>query len=378
MELETAYPCYRHELLTILNGALPMTAQAAQKITPEIRVVHESETQRQHIRIGLPAKVKINDDIYKIKDLSVSGLSIATDKELPIDKSARTLRIFFVFDVFAFYLDIKAQPVYFNAKRKEAGFRFVEMKDRQLSLLNYVVKSWLSGSVIREGEIMNVISRDNLTKARNHHTEPEETGLKATLQKVLPTALISVLGIAGLLFFFGNIYENSSIVKSYESVVAGNELNIRAHTEGIFTPLIGEDVDHVQKDQPLATISREDSSLSGPGQTTIKSPCDCYILSQQAQSGEFRAMGEPLFRLLPAESRLWVTATVPPQQAQKLRLQDNVNLKVAGEGTFMEGYVTEIDFIDKEEPVAEIRISPKKALSNDMIGRPAYAEFRVH
>lgn len=355
-----------------------MTAQAAPKTAPEIRLVHESETQRQHIRIGLPAKVKIGDDIYKVKDISAGGLSIATDKDIPGDKNARNVRIFFVFDVFAFYLDIKAQHVYFNAKKKESGFRFVEMKDRQVSLLNYIVKSWLSGTVIREGEIMNVISRDNLTKVRATHAEPEETGLKATLQRVLPTALIAILGVAGLLFFFGNIYENSSVVKSYQSVVAGKEMTIRAHSEGIFTALVNADVERVTKDQPLATIDRYGNSSSGPGQITIKSPCDCIILSQQAQNGEFRAMGEPLFRLLPADSRLWITAIVPPQQAQKLRLQDSVNMKVAGEGTFMEGYVTEIDFLDREEPAAEIRISPKKPLSVDMLDRPAYAEFRVH
>ena len=354
---------------------------------PDIKVVHESEAQRQHVRVEIPARVKINGEVYPIKDLSAGGLRVYATREVDPEKAVRTLRLLFMFDVFAFHLDIKAQQLYFDAKKKIAGFRFVELNERQISFLNYLIRSYMTGAVIREGDLIHIVSRDNLVKVRKTDDPGHEEGWRGAIKRILPTAIIGTLGLAGLLVISGNLYESSSVIKSYQSVVESNEITIRAHTEGIFRPLLTDDIERVRKGQPIAILEKGEGTLAGDSiagisggkrEIVINSPCDCYVLLRYVRDGEFRALGERMFTLVPAESRPWVSATVPPQQAHRLRLLDNANIKVAGEGAFIEGHITDIDFVGLEEPVARIKISPTSQLPADMVGRPAYAEFVVH
>lgn len=55
------------------------------------QIVHESETQRQFVRLQMPAQIQVDNVRYNIKDLSSGGLGIKD--LLPTSKKGTTLDI---------------------------------------------------------------------------------------------------------------------------------------------------------------------------------------------------------------------------------------------------------------------------------------------
>jgi len=132
------------------------------------QITHESETQRQFIRLQLPAMVKINDNRFTIKDLSSGGMAI---RDIGKDfKKGQNLDIILILPFADFSLDIelKAEILYIDQKTKTAGCRFIDLKQNQTSILNHVVRSFIAGDLMNGDDIINVVSRENFVNVRNH------------------------------------------------------------------------------------------------------------------------------------------------------------------------------------------------------------------
>lgn len=352
-------------------------ASAAKKPT----LVHESETQRQHVRVQIPAGIRIGKNTYRIKDISAGGLSIRIDKNFVAKQDEQDGTILFPFDNFSFNLKMNLEPVYTRADKKLAGFRFVDMTSRQISMLHHVIKSYLSGLLVTEEDILAIASRDSFTSAR------EEAGTndnysKNIFQRIAPVIVIGLAGALGLFLLLANIYENTAVVKSYVGVVEGNAFTARAEQNGSFYSLLARGTEQVAKGQPIAVIKTrvaEAAPAAGaPVQTqslTINSPCDCLIVRQYPQDGEFIAMGEPVYKLQPVNDYLWVTASLKPEQTYRLRLQDSARIKIAGESAFIEGNITEFLSPGLDRELTQVKVTTKQAIPSSFTGRLAYVEF---
>ncbi len=348
-----------------------------------LKIVQEAEVQRQHVRVEIPARVRIGSDLYKVKDMSAGGFSVIADEEVT-KHPAGNVKILFPFNAYAFHLEIKAQLVDYNREKKIASLKFIEMNASQASLINYILKSYMTGAMVTEGDLINIATRDNTVKIKPHYDD-EDRSLKAVLKRVLPTAFIAMAGIAGLLFFAGNFYENSLVMKSYHGVIESEKIDIRSVAEGTVTVLIPEEAEKVTKGQPLAIIEKEraitQAGLQKPDTSkdfTVFSPCDCHILLRHVQTGEFRAFGETLFSLVPVSSKLWVTSLIEPQKAHHLRLQGDANIRIAGESGFITGHIMEITSDGLDNPYTKIRVKPEEIMPLEMLGRPAYVEVLQH
>lgn len=348
-----------------------------------LKIVQESEIQRQHVRVEIPARVRVGSDLYKVKDMSAGGISIIADEGV-VNHPSGTIKILFPFNAYAFHLEIKAQIVDYNRDKKIASLKFIEMNASQASLINYILKSYMTGSLVTEGDLINIAARDSTVNIKPHYDE-EDRSLKAVLKRVLPTAFIAMAGVAGLLFFAGNVYENSLVMKSYHGVIESEKIEIRSFAEGTVTVLIPQEAEKVTKGQPLAVIGKTRGATQAalpPADAskdlTILSPCDCHILARYAQTGEFRAFGEVLFSLVPVESKLWVTSLIEPQKAHHLRLQGDANIRIAGESGFVAGHIMEITSDGLDKPYTKILVKPEKAMPLEVLGRPAYVEFVQH
>lgn len=347
-------------------------------MSSNLKIVHESETQRQHVRISIPASAKISSKLYKVKDISSGGLSIYAEEKL--SDGIENIKIFFPFNSYSFHMEVKGKFVNYNPEKKIASYRFVEMNASQVSLINYIIKSYMSGNLVTEGDLISVVNRDNFVKNRSH-TTPEKNNIRSGIRKIFPLILIILIGVAGILFFAGNIYEKSSILNSYQSMVEGMRIDVRSYAEGTATFLIAEETEKVTKGQPLISIDRitthfQENVPPAPNtQITINSPCDCYIQTRHAQSGEFVGYGETMMTLVPNESRLWVTALVSPEKVHNLRLQGDAQIRIAGEGGFVDGHIMEIGTDGLERAYTKVKIKPEIPMALEMLGRPAYVEF---
>lgn len=351
---------------------------ALQATSPQI--VHESETQRQHVRVKIPAVAKIGATNYRVVNLSTGGCAVRSNEKDSQPQGMQEIKILFPFKNFSFHLNLKAVFVYHDSQKNTVGFSFQEVDARQISLLNHIVKSCLNGMMVGEGDVIDVVSRNNFTAPRREKPS-NDNFTKSFLFRILPFSAIVLAGMVGLLFLFGNIYENSAIIKSYMGVVEGNVFVVRAQRYGVYNSLLAEGDEAVTKGQPLAVLKSETDinppDGGYPQKAVIESPCDCTIVAKRAQEGEFSVLGDPLFELLPKEGYTWVTASLRPEQIHRLKLLDEVRIKIAGEGTFIEGNVSEFLPPASEKDMARVKIRTKTPISPELVGRLAYVEFIV-
>ncbi len=337
------------------------------------RIAHESEVQRQHVRVNLPAKVKIGESLYEVQDLSSGGFRIKSHKSIAKEKTEE-IKFILPFDNFVMQFGVNADEVYFDRKSQTAGFRFTVLNASQISLINYMIKSYLAGHLISEGDIINIVSRNNFTRSRTNK-QKKKSGFFTFLKRLVPVVMILGVGAAGLLFLYGNIYEGTAVIQTFRGQVQGEQVNVRTYATGIFRNILEPNVQQVATGQPIGVIESISRGATGGGEIILKSPCDCHIVERMAKDGEFRSIGESVFKLTPITSSPKVTTLLPTKDAMRLRLQDDVNMNIAGEGKFIAGYVDNIRTFNSDNTSVTIR--PRDPLPVEMIGRPTYVEFLV-
>ena len=352
----------------------------------EQALVHESEVQRQHIRIQLPAVVKIDKKSHNIVDLSAGGFSIHTDRPFLPSVKTEEVKILFPFENFAFHLKVKAVPVHQDKEKSVVGFRFVETSRRQVSLLNHIIKSYLAGMLMTEDDLIAIASR-NEQAADREDMAGNDNYANSKFARIAPMIAIGLAFSLGTFILLGNIYEKTAFVKSYMGKVEGNNFTARAHSDGDFYPLLASGTERVSKNQPIGIVKSNaapygtsPASLnSGPVDgAVIKSPCDCLIVGRHVMEGEYVAAGESIYDLQPLDDDMWVTASLPPEQAHRLRLQDSARVRIAGESQFIEGTVAEFLPPSLDRDIAQVKIRPQQPIPYFLADRLAYVEFEVH
>ena len=352
------------------------------------QILHENEAQRQHIRVEIPAQATINGKDYEVHDVSVGGLRVKNVSGSFKKNQTFDCALTFPFEGFMLQVNIPCLVETYDSKEKTLGGKYSELTTAQLSILNLVIKSRMAGTLITESDLLHIAGRDNTVKFRadvnNDNTE------KSKIKKNVTLGLILLAGFLGLAFIIGNVYESVSVLKSYQGVVQTDTIISRANVDGEFKSLITEDIEQITKGQPLAEISSfavaipetsegaENPPIMTPVKTTIYSPCDCFVMHRFVNDGEFRALGESLFKLVPIDARAWVKATILPEDAQRLNFQDAAKIRIAGETTFIEGNVMNFNATNDDVPTIQVRVRPKTKLPNEFIGRPAYIEFMVY
>jgi mannuronan synthase len=356
-----------------------MVIAAPSTLSHHNNVVHESEQQRQHIRIQIPAIVKIDGEEFNLANLSASGfkIHITTPRQAFSKTKTQDVEIAFNFDSFAFALKVKADFVHVDNKKGEAGFRFVNLDRQQTSMLHHVIRSYLAGQILSSENILGVASRDNFVAPNRNKSVPIPGG-KGSWKKFVGMTVLTLIGTFSILLLTGNIYESAAIVKSYNSVIDGNVLTLRAKSNGVFRSYLTGKEQVVTKDQEIGVFVPDNKSTLAPGATgeeIITSPCDCIITQHSARSGEFKATGEALFKLLPRDEETWVMAVLPAENIHRLKIMDDARIRVVGESNFMEGNI--VQFVPQEGEYTKVRIRTKEPINPELVGRPAYVELEA-
>ncbi len=387
-----------------------MTAQ------PAPQIVHESETQRQHVRVQIPARAEIAGRGYMVKDLSVSGASIEGVETPYIDGAQINLTIMVPFESFSLNVSLKAFVTHYDTAAKVLGCQFTNLSREQLSILNSIIQSYMSGVIIKEGDLLNVVARDNFVKIRKELQKEDVRDIKAIAKRALPFLFMGAAAILGGFFVMGNVYEKMLVLKSYQASVQSESIVLRSSAAGIFTSTLPEGVEKVTKGQTIGTIegtayvlssaAPQPAAVEVPAEpvegeeaavvpaptptataegaiatkvtTTIVSPCDCYFVRQYVANGLFRDVGEALFKLLPADAKPMIKATLAAEDVVRIGLRDKANIRVTGEEGIVVGVVMEIEAADEKATESIVTLRPEKPLSYKLTDRPAYVEFFVH
>jgi alginate biosynthesis protein Alg44 len=244
-----------------------------------LTLVHEQEIQRQHVRVRIPARVRIAEREYALRDLSVSGAALEQVETAFAPGQQIALTLMLSFAGFSFHANLKAHVEYFNRNARTMGCRFDSLSNEQLSLLSTIIKSYMSGVVVTQEDLLNVVARDNFMKLRGDAgANLEKKTPFQLLQRALPALAAALLGCAAFGFAGANMYEKFTVLKAPQASVKLDMLLIRSMADGVFKSALPEGAQKVVKGQALGVIA----PVTGFAAIPLTSPCDCAVAAPQS------------------------------------------------------------------------------------------------
>ncbi len=120
-------------------------------------VVHESEAQRQHARVKIPAKLRLLNDqpnapLVRIEDLSAGGLSfIAPQGQRYTAGEVIKGRLQFLIDNLGLAMDVEMQVRSVDNASGRVGCQFQNLEAQDIATLRHLITSHLSGDIVSLG-----------------------------------------------------------------------------------------------------------------------------------------------------------------------------------------------------------------------------------
>lgn len=360
-----------------------------------VNVVHESEAQRQHARVRIPAKLRFLDaqrqvHEVKVEDLSAGGLSFHAKQPQSVGDVLRG-RLQFVVDNLGLSIDIEFQVRSYNPDNGRIGAQFQNLEPRDIATLRHIITSHLSGELISIGDVLSTLQRDNFTKARKQKDGGSGLSAFGRFKAVTVTLGVFVVGVAAFGFVAKSLYGMYFVSHAEASVVAVPTTNVTMPRDGTVSSLV-ESGGQIAKGAPLASFTTsmldmlkgnlEDAQLE-PAKIeelfgkqlsgTLTSPCDCVVARQLVDDGQYAAKGQPIFQLIPRTTNPMVEARFSYRQFDEVKPGTRVNFQVAGEDEVRTGQIVSSASLNSEDLSSDIRvqIKPDSGLPAELAGRPA-------
>ena len=360
-----------------------------------VNVVHESEAQRQHARVRIPAKLRFLDaqrqvHEVKVEDLSAGGLSFHTKQPQSVGDVLRG-RLQFVVDNLGLSIDIEFQVRSYNPDNGRIGAQFQNLEPRDIATLRHIITSHLSGELISIGDVLSTLQRDNFTKARKQKDGGSGLSAFGRFKAVTVTLGVFVVGVAAFGFVAKSLYGMYFVSHAEAGVVAVPTTNVTMPRDGTVSSLV-ESGGQIAKGAPLASFTTsmldmlkgnlEDAQLE-PAKIeelfgkqlsgTLTSPCDCVVARQLVDDGQSAAKGQPIFQLIPRTTTPMVEARFSYRQFDEVKPGTRVNFQVAGEDEVRTGQIVSSASLNSEDLSSDIRvqIKPDTGLPAELAGRPA-------
>lgn len=360
-----------------------------------VNVVHESEAQRQHARVRIPAKLRFLDaqrqvHEVKVEDLSAGGLSFHAKQPQSVGDVLRG-RLQFVVDNLGLSIDIEFQVRSYNPDNGRIGAQFQNLEPRDIATLRHIITSHLSGELISIGDVLSTLQRDNFTKARKQKDGGSGLSAFGRFKAVTITLGVFVVGVAAFGFVAKSLYGMYFVSHAEAGVVAVPTTNVTMPRDGTVSSLV-ESGGQIAKGAPLASFTTsmldtlkgnlEDAQLE-PAKIeelfgkqlsgTLTSPCDCVVARQLVDDGQYAAKGQPIFQLIPRTTNPMVEARFSYRQFDEVKPGTRVNFQVAGEDEVRTGQIVSSASLNSEDLSSDIRvqIKPDTGLPAKLAGRPA-------
>lgn len=360
-----------------------------------VNVVHESEAQRQHARVKIPAKLRFfgpdrTPIEARVLDLSAGGLAFNAG-QLPLTiGEVYKARLQFVIDNLGLAMDVELQVRSFDRATGRAGCQFQNLEPQDISTLRHLITSHLAGDIVSIGEVLATLQRDNFTKARKNKSN--DTGMTAfgRLKAVTFSAGIFAVGLVAAGFIFKSVYGMYFVSHAQAGLVSVPGMNITMPRDGTVQSLVKSD-GVAAKGAPLATFSTsmldvlkghlaEDQlapakveELFGKQMTgTLTSPCDCTVAQQLVADGQYASKGDVIFQLVPRNTQATVDARFSYRQFSDVRPGTSVSFQIAGEDKTRTGKIVSSTSLKSADLSSDIRvqIQPDEPLDSSFAGRP--------
>jgi mannuronan synthase len=347
--------------------AVPRTAAtpAEARNAPQ-NVVHESETQRQHVRVRLPGFVEFDlggaRHRAKLFDVSAAGCAF----ELPRNglRTGQTLAgtLLVSAEPVGFTLPVKMQVRTSDPQNGRVGCRFQDIGPREAGALRQLISSTLAGETVTVGDVMRSSGNGSYTRPRAAKAPTVEAQGFGGRVKALVVSLVALtLGITAFGYALKQVHHILFVTSASAGKVAGPVYNVSMPREGTFYSLVPEDglvkkgaaiasfeapvLDLVRGQSLAANLSSEqlNKMMSQTVKGTITSPCDCRVQAQFVANAQYAGRGEPLFELVPRElQNPYVMARFRFDQMEKVAPGTVVRFHVTGDNQERSGKISQL------------------------------------
>ncbi|NWA23500.1 alginate biosynthesis protein Alg44 [Pseudomonas gingeri] len=359
-------------------------------------VVHESEAQRQHARVKIPAKLRFFGSESKplevrVDDLSAGGLSFNVPPQQALNLGeVYKGRLQFVIDNLGLAMDVELQVRAYDRQSGRVGCQFQNLEQQDIATLRHLITSHLSGDIVGMGDVLATLQRDNFTKARKKKADGNGMSPFGRLRAVTFSLGIFVVGLAAFGFVLKSVYGLYFVSHAQAGLVSVPGMNITMPRDGTVQSLIKED-GVAAKGAPLATFSTSmldvlkghlDENQLEPAKVeelfgkqmtgTLTSPCDCVVAQQLVANGQYASKGDVIFQLVPRNSQANVEARFSYRQFGDVRPGTRVNFQIAGEEHARQGKIVSSTSLKSTDLSSDIRvlIKPDETLDSTLAGRP--------
>ena len=358
-------------------------------------VVHESEAQRQHARVKIPAKLRFfgpdrTPVEARVIDLSAGGLAFNAG-QLPLKTGdVHKARLQFVIDNLGLAMDVELMVRSYDRQTGRVGCQFQNLEPQDISTLRHLITSHLAGDIVTMGEVLATLQRDNFTKARKVKDGGHGMTPFGRLRAVTFSLAIFLVGLAAFGFIFKSVYGMYFVSHAQAGLVSVPGMNITMPRDGTVQSLVKDD-GVAAKGAPLATFSTsmldvlkghldEDQlqpakveELFGKQMTgTLTSPCDCTVAQQLVANGQYASKGDVIFQLVPRNTQASVEARFSYRQFGDVRPGAPVTFQIAGEDQTRTGKIVSSTSLKSADLSSDIRvqIQPDEPLDSAFAGRP--------
>jgi len=359
-------------------------------------LVHESETQRQHVRAKVPGLLEValpgGVRNFRLHDLSGGGLAFESKGHPFRVGEHHAGRIHLKLETISVTVPVRFDVRSVDTTDGRVGVRFEQLDPTAMSTLRRVIAGFLGGELIGAGELMHTLSRNNFTQARSPKEAVQHRGLASKARAFAQTSLILVIGAGALLYTGHRVTEKLFGANSSAARVSGPRFQVEMPRDGVFHSLVPED-GIVKKGSPIGSFEtsmfglvnmqaleaqltpEEVAQLLGREiKGTVTSPCDCRVTATYAADGQFVGKGQQIADLAPLEFEPYVVARFGFREAEQLLPGTPVKLRINGDPLARTGHVTQLRHDGDPDALSQdvvVMIKPEEPLSMDLMSRPA-------
>ncbi|MBF7141859.1 MULTISPECIES: alginate biosynthesis protein Alg44 [Pseudomonas] len=356
-------------------------------------VVHESEAQRQHARVRLPAKIRFigpnrETQEAKVDELSAGGFSFIPKKPV-VEGEIYRGRLMFVIDNLGLGMDVE-----FQARSVEGdgrvGAQFQNLEQADISTLRHLITSHLSGELVTMGDVLGTLQRDNFTKARKRKGASSDMSFFGRLRAITFSLGIFLIGLVAFGYIFKSVYNLYFVTHAESGIVTAPGMNITMPRDGTVSSLVGAN-GIAPKGSPLATFStsmldvlkghleeqdltpQKVTELFGKQMTgTLTSPCDCVVAQQLVANGQYASKGDVIFNLVARNTTANIEARYTYRQIDDVRPGSKVDFRVAGDDQVRSGQIVDATALKVDDLSTDMRVTikPDQPLDIKFAGRP--------
>lgn len=183
------------------------------------------------MRVDLSAQVSIDGRDCELNDLSLGGLGLS---QVPADalwQGAATIALALPCQGFELKLALRVAPVWRQADKGRAGFRFLELTRPQAETLRFVVESTLSGKLVAVDGVIHTVGAPANRKAPPPPPS-RSSAARARLRQRVNFAATFAAGILLALVAGTLAYDRMTILETKLAAVSAPTLDIRAPSDG--------------------------------------------------------------------------------------------------------------------------------------------------